>query len=177
MAHWALWFTIISLLISWVHSLFTFIYHHLPIAIFFTVDYWWWFSSSQTLRLPEADEGDWWPPFSHLCLPGVGGPMIFILAETLVEGDVMTRNGSGNYHNTDIKIYIYNYMYMYIYYIILKQHEYFYDFTKALRRAVERFVGHLGGSINGGSPKWRVYNGKSYENGMIWGYLHFRKHP
>ena len=35
-------------------------------------------------------------------------------------------------------------------------------------------------SINGGSPKWMVYNGKSYWNGWFWGYPgypHFRKPP
>ena len=35
----------------------------------------------------------------------------------------------------------------------------------------------LGVFINGGYPKWIVYNGKSYKNGMIWGYPHFRKPP
>ena len=29
---------------------------------------------------------------------------------------------------------------------------------------------------NRDTPKWMVYNGEPYENGMIWGYHHFRKH-
>ena len=35
----------------------------------------------------------------------------------------------------------------------------------------------MGVSKNRGTPKWMVYNGKPYENGMIWGYHYFRKHP
>ena len=36
---------------------------------------------------------------------------------------------------------------------------------------------HMGVSKNRGTPKWMVFNGKSYKNGMIWGYHYFRKHP
>jgi hypothetical protein len=32
-------------------------------------------------------------------------------------------------------------------------------------------------SINGGTPKWMVYEGKSIYKWMIWGYPHFRKLP
>jgi hypothetical protein len=35
----------------------------------------------------------------------------------------------------------------------------------------------MGVSINGGTPKWIVYNGKSIYKWMIWGYPHFRKTP
>ncbi len=28
-----------------------------------------------------------------------------------------------------------------------------------------------------GTPKWMVYNGKPYQDGMIWGYHYFWKHP
>ena len=38
-------------------------------------------------------------------------------------------------------------------------------------------VTHMGVSINGGTPKFLVYNGKSYLKWMIWGYPHFRKPP
>ena len=36
---------------------------------------------------------------------------------------------------------------------------------------------YMGVSKNSGIPKWMVYNGKPYQNGMIWGYHYFRKHP
>ena len=32
-------------------------------------------------------------------------------------------------------------------------------------------------SKNSGTPKWMVYNGNPYQNGMIWGYPYFWKHP
>ena len=35
----------------------------------------------------------------------------------------------------------------------------------------------MGVSKNRGTPKWMVYNGKPYQNGMIWGYHYFRKQP
>ena len=34
-----------------------------------------------------------------------------------------------------------------------------------------------GVSKNRDTPKWMVYNGKPYSNGMIWGYPYFQKHP
>ena len=36
---------------------------------------------------------------------------------------------------------------------------------------------HMVVSKNRGTPKWMVYNGKSYIKWMIWGYPYFRKHP
>ena len=36
----------------------------------------------------------------------------------------------------------------------------------------------MGVSENRDTPKWMVYNGKPYKNGMIWGEIHyFRKLP
>jgi len=35
----------------------------------------------------------------------------------------------------------------------------------------------MGVSINGGIPKWMVYNAKPSKKWMIWGYHYFWKHP
>ena len=35
---------------------------------------------------------------------------------------------------------------------------------------------HMGVSLNG-TPKWMVYNGKPYSDGVIWGYHYLRKRP
>ena len=35
----------------------------------------------------------------------------------------------------------------------------------------------MGVSKNRGTPKWMVYKGKPYQNGWIWGYHYFWKHP
>ena len=40
-----------------------------------------------------------------------------------------------------------------------------------------RTIYHMGGSKNGGTQKWLIYNGKSHEKWVIQGYPHVRKCP
>ena len=41
----------------------------------------------------------------------------------------------------------------------------------------DHYVCYMGVSINGDTPKWMVYNGKSHSNGWFGGYTYFRKPP
>ena len=52
-----------------------------------------------------------------------------------------------------------------------------FNLSKLFNKKTNKIPIYMGVSKNGGTPKWMVYNGKPYYNGMIWGYHHFRKHP
>ena len=43
------------------------------------------------------------------------------------------------------------------------------EWTETPQQASHRYSHYMGVSRNGGTPKWMVYKGKSYQNGWFWG--------